>query len=383
MGWSDFKSETYLWAAGGVVVMLALVFALDFTRRRRLLDVLGHAPQLARMAASVSNARRAIKAILFVIGVALVTLALARPQVEGTSDWRQRGIDVAIVMDFSKSMLARDVYPSRVEREKLEAEALMDAFAGDRVAVIAFAGGAVKYPLTTDYEAAKILFRGLSPLDMAPGSDIGEAILTARCMLRPDITDDPDCARTGGRGHGGDPLDEAEARAERERKLEVSELGDRARAIVIFTDGEDTEGRAREEVEHAAALGIQVFVVGVGTTPGDRIPEYDRNGHEIGWKLTPDGKSYFTTKLEEGALKDLALAGGGVDHYFRDDPRRIGVEGLVKTLGSLKEGDVSKRVIRQPREAYQWLLYPGFLALLVEACLSDRRRSRRDKAVQP
>jgi Ca-activated chloride channel homolog len=365
----------YRWWALGVMVVLAIAFALDYTRRRRLLEKVGHAPQLQRMAASVSPARRGLKAVLLVLGLALVTLSLSRPQIEGQSEWRQRGIDVAIVLDYSKSMLARDVYPSRSERVKLEAEALMDAFSGDRVAVVAFAGGAIHYPLTTDYEAAKILFRGLSPLDMAPGSDIGEAILTARCMLRRDVKDDPDCARVGGRR--GPPSDEDDDDPEDEGgRTEHRELEDRARAMVIFTDGEDTEGRAQDEIRRAAELGIQVYVVGVGTKEGDQIPEYDRNGNEVGWKRSPDGKGYFRTRLDEQALKELARAAGGEDHYFRDDPRRIGVENLVKGLGRLKEGNLEARVVRKYKEAYQWLLFPAFMVLLVEACISDRRRRR-------
>jgi Ca-activated chloride channel family protein len=115
-------------------------------------------------------------------------------------------------------------------------------------------------------------------------------------------------------------------------------------------------------------------VVGVGTKEGDQIPEFDRNGNEIGWKRSPDGKSYFRTRLDEQALQDLARAAGGEDHYFRDDPRRIGVENLVKTLGRLKEGNLESRVVKSYKEAYQWLLFPAFMVLLVEACIADRRR---------
>ena len=355
------------WWALAVMVALAVAFALDYTRRRRLLERIGHVPQLMKMAASVSVGRRVLKAVLLVLGLTLLTLSLARPEIEGQSEWRQRGIDVALVLDFSKSMLARDVYPSRVERVKLEAESLMDAFAGDRVAVVPFAGGAIHYPLTTDYQAAKILFRGLSPLDMPPGSDIGEAIRTARCLLRRDVKDDPECGRRD---------EEPEARDEAERRVAEREVGDRARAIVIFTDGEDTERGGQDEVRRAAELGIQVYVVGVGTKEGDQIPEFDRNGNEIGWKRGPDGKGYFRTRLEEQALRELARAGGGEDHYYRDDPRRIGVENLTKALARLKEGDLEQRVVRNYKEAYQWLLFPAFMVLLIEACVSDRRRRR-------
>lgn len=374
MRWADFS---YVYVAAAAVVVLAIAFALDFTRRKRLLDKIGHAPQLLRMAQSASPGRRGIKAVLIVLGVALVTLTLARLQVEGESKWRQRGIDIALVMDFSKSMLARDVYPSRSERAKLEAEQLINAFGGDRVAVVAFAGATVHYPLTTDYEAAKILFRGLEPGDLGAGSDLGEAILQGRCLLRPDLTDDPDCQRIGGRGEGGDPLSEGEAAMDRQRRRETVEVGDRARALVVLTDGEDTEDRARAEVQRAAALGIQVYFVGIGTRTGGRLPEFDGEGNETGWKLTPDGKSYVTSRLEEGILKELAKAGGGEDQYYPGDPRRIGVEPLVMALGKLKVGDLHERVVKNYGEAYAWLLFPAFLLLLFEACVAERRKLAR------
>ncbi len=371
-----FADSTWLWVALVAAILLALAFALDFTRRRRLFEKMGHAPQLQRMAESLSNGRRVFKAVLLVAGVTCIALALAHPQIEGESVWRQRGIDVVVVMDFSKSMLALDTRPSRAQRARIEADGLIDQLSGDRVAVVAFAGAAVHYPLTTDYDAAKILYHGVSPLDMAPGSDLAGALVVARCLLRPDLDKDPDCQRAGGRGHGGDPLDEAEARMQRERRVEQTDLGDRARAIVLLTDGEQTEGDAMDEARKAAEVGIDVFVVGVGTPQGAPIPEYDEEGNQRGWKTEGDGQTVMS-RLDEAGLKELAKLGGGEDHYYRLHPGRVGMVPIVKALARLKEGDLQSRVQKQPQEAFQWLLFPGFLLLVAEACLSDRRRPRR------
>jgi Ca-activated chloride channel family protein len=357
MRWASF---TWLLVAGGMLVLLAFAYALDFTRRLRLMEKIGHAPQLAKMAASVSEGKRITKAILIVLGVALVAVAIAGPRFRGSPVWKERGIDVAVVLDYSKSMLARDVYPSRVERSRYVTDALLDKFAGNRVAVVAFAGGSVHYPLTTDYEAAKILYHGLSPQDLPPGSDLGDAVLSARCLLLPD-GNDPDCRelRDGDRPIHRDPM-----------------AAERARAIVVFTDGEDTEGHARAQVERAYRQGIPTYVVGVGTKAGGRIPEIGDDGEIHGWKLAQDGQSYFITRLDEEALKALAKAGGGEDHYLRDDPRRFSMDPVIKALGKLKEGDLTKRVDedRVPNEKFKWVLYPAFLLLLIEACMADRRR---------
>lgn len=354
------------WVAAAVVVVTAIAFALDATRRRRQLERLGDVPQLRAMAASVSWRKRRIKAVLTVLGLGLVALALARPQLPGSGVWRQRGIDVAIVLDLSKSMLAHDVYPSRLARAKVEAEALIGAIAGDRVAVVAFAGGAVHFPLTSDGAAAITLFDGLQPSDLPGGSDLGGALHRARCLLtdhaRPAAGAEDDCPRV--------EAEDDPAPADAEPVMP----DDRSRAIVLFTDGGDTEGQARAEVEAARKAGIAVFVVGVGTTAGDNLPELDPDGNEVGWRRSADGQSYVRSRLEEQALRELATAGGDADRFVIVDPRRMGLAPLHAALDELKEGDLATRVVREREEAYQLLLFPGFLCLLVEAVMTDRRR---------
>lgn len=366
-----FHDQRFLIGAGVLVVVLAIVYALEFTRRRHLFERLGHAPQIQRMARSVSQGRRRLKAVLFVLGLALTALALARPQTEGTKLWKQRGIDVVLALDFSKSMLAQDVYPSRVDVEKIGADKLLDKFIGDRVALVAFGGEAIHFPLTADHEAAKLLYNGLDPKNLAPGTDIGEALRTGRCLLRYDAPD-ADCAYLRAK-HGGGPVAAPEAKPDAKAAAQAIDHG---RAIVVFTDGEDTEGHAKAEVEKAAQVGIEVYFVGVGTRAGARIPEYDDQGKFTGWKIAPGSTAYISTHLDEDALKELAKAAGGEDHYFYADPRGFKVEAVVKALARLKEGNLDERVESIPSEAYQFLLFPGLMLLLIEACLGDRRRER-------
>jgi Ca-activated chloride channel homolog len=361
-----FHQKPILYLAAGVVIVLAIAYALDFTRRRRLMETVGHAGQLARMTASASSARRIAKAALTVFGVAMMALALARPQAGGERFWKPRGIDMVVVMDMSKSMLATDVAPSRIRWAAFEADELIDRFKGERVGVVAFGGEAIHYPLTSDYEAVKLLYHGLDPHDMPPGTDIGQAVLTARCLLLPNVAGDADCARVRG----------ARETLPGVRPVEPAELGDRGRAIVLFTDGEETEGQARAQVARAAELGIDVFVVGVGTPAGAQIPTFDERGNPTGPMKTRDGDQYVITRLDQHALLDLARAGGGEDHYFHADPRRFTIEDVTKALAKLKEGKPEERTEIIPSEAYPYFLFPGFLALLVEACLSERRRLR-------
>lgn len=374
----NLANPVFGWVAVATALVLTIVIAADFQRRRRSLDRIGHLPMLQQMTASLSSRRRVFKAVLWVIAVTLCMLAAARPQVPGESSWRQRGIDIAMVMDFSKSMMARDVLPSRSEATVQVAEQLIGALEADRVATVMFSGAAVHFPLTHDHQAAKLLYRGVSPLDLAPGSDLGEALRVSRCVLRPDVLQDGSCARIGGRGRGGDPLPDGSGAAEEPEPLEPApepEVADRARAIIVFTDGEDTGDTARAEVQLASSLGIHVFFVGVGTTAGELIPDYDRRGEEIGWKKHRDG-SFVRTRLAETELAELAEIAGGSGQYLTLGPKGMELESLTGQLEGLKKGDLDQRVVRSNRPVFQLLLFPAFLLLLIEACMGERRRRR-------
>ncbi len=375
-----FGNVGLAWSSAAVLVGLTLVFALEFTRRRRLLDQIGYSPMLQRMIASLSPRRRVVKAVLFTLGAAGAMIALSHPLGPGEKRGRQRGIDIAVVMDYSKSMLAKDVYPTRLERMEREVSDLTERLKSDRIAPIVFAGAAAHFPLTHDHEAARMLYGSITPADLPPGSDIGEAVLVARCLLRPDVAEGG-CARIGGRGRGGDPLGEPgwgggkapRPRAQPPRKPARVADEDRARAIVLFTDGEDTEQTGRAQVQQAVRLGIDIYIVGVGTLAGELVPEVDENGQVNGWKKTQDG-SFVTTRLDQAKLRELADLAGGEGHYFVLDSKTRGLEGLVSRLQRLKEGNLDERVLETAEEMYQWVLFPAFLLLLIEACLADRRR---------
>jgi Ca-activated chloride channel family protein len=376
-----FASIPWAIAALATLVGLTLVFALDVTRRRRQMERIGHSPMLQKMTASLSTRRRTTRAILYTLGAVGVVVAMAHPLGSGQTKWQQRGIDVALVLDYSKSMLARDVYPTRLERMELEVDELIDELKSDRIATVLFAGAAVHFPLTHDHKAAKLLWSGFTPADLPPGSDIGEAMRVARCLLRPDVMEGA-CAQVGGRGRGGDPLgpettwsDPAKTQTP---QREPDKAADRARAIVLVTDGEDTENLAGAEIQEAVRLGIDVYVVGIGTVAGELVPEVDENGKITGWKKLPDG-SFVTTRLDQAKLKELAQLAGGDGRYYVIDSKSRGLDDLTTRLKRLKEGNLDERAIKTFEERFQWVLFPAFMLLVIEACTSDRRRRGRPR----
>ena len=339
------------------------------------MERIGHTPMLQRMTASLSNRRRTLRAVLYTVGATGVVLAMAHPLGRGETKWQQRGIDIALVLDYSKSMLARDVYPTRLERMELEVDEMTDDLRSDRIATVLFAGAAIHFPLTHDHKAAKLLWSGFTPADLPPGSDVGEALRVARCLLRPDVVEGA-CARVGGRGRGGDPLGPETAWGDPQAtapRAKEEKRGDRARAIILVTDGEDTENLAGAEVQEAVRLGIDVFIVGVGTVAGELVPEIDEEGKITGWKKQPDG-SFVTTRLDQAKLKELAQLAGGDGRYYVLDSKSRGLDGLTARLKRLKEGNLDERAIKTYEERFQWVLFPAFMLLLIEACASERRR---------
>jgi Ca-activated chloride channel family protein len=370
----SFGAMWMAWIAGVSAVLLSIVYSLDITRRRRTIERVGYEPMLRRMTGSLSLRRRIFKATFMIGAVVLLIVSLARPQVRGESTWRQRGIDVAVVMDFSKSMLARDVYPSRFERMTREVDDLIDGLDADRVSTVVFGGAASHFPLTHDHSSAKLLYLGLHPRDVAPGSNLSEGFRVARCAM--GKSDDFDCERVGQDGRGWGICN---AEPEAVPSARIPQESERTRVIVIFTDGEDTEGSAKAEVEAAVEQGIEVFVVGVGTLAGELIPEFNEDGQPIGSKKADDG-SLITTKLNQSALRELAAISGKPNRYFIIDDAGFRSDALLDELKKLKKGDLDQRIVYKYREVYPWFLFPAFMLLLIEACVSDRhRRARRQE----
>ena len=207
------------------------------------------------------------------VAIAALALALARPQWPGQAvPAKQLGLDLVIALDFSRSMLAKDVYPSRLERAKREIGELLDLFAGDRVGIVAFAGETLTYPPTTDYDAVKLFWRDLNPWDMpVGGTAIGRAIRASLDQLVPL------------------------------RAKEATAGAQRGQAILLLTDGEDTDSEPLAAADEASKLGVKIFTVGVGSRSGELIPEYDDKGKVTGYVKDAEGK-YVTSRLAEDTL---------------------------------------------------------------------------------
>jgi Ca-activated chloride channel family protein len=290
----------------------------------------------------------------------LTLVALAGPQWGSrTRMLRKRGIDVVIALDFSKSMLARDVRPSRIERAKAEVVRFIQELDGDRVGIVAFAGETMEFPMTTDYAALELFFRDLGPYDMpVGGTAIGRALNSAQRLL-------DRAARRGG-APGAAP----------------EEAAQRSRIVILMTDGEDHEGDPVSVARELAEQNVRVYTVGIGSRTGEPIPTYAPDGTWTGYLRDEQGELVQTALTEENEqqLREIAEATGG--RYFAAGRGGVGIEQIRAEMRRMHQDEQRTRRITVHEDRYALLLFPAFLLVVLEGLLPDawigrwRRRRR-------
>jgi Ca-activated chloride channel family protein len=391
VSWLDgvsFATPALAYASAAVPLLVAGVFAYDRARRRQLASRLGELPVIGKLMGSASAGRRAIKATLFGTALTLIVFAAARPRIVGERDLELRGVDVAIAIDVSKSMLVDDVgdtaatreaklHPSRLLRARELAIALIEQLPGDRIGPIVFAGAASHFPLTEDRFVAEQFLQDLGPADLPAGSNLAEVFRVARCLLRPDLYDDLGCAKIGRRGHGGDPMpgDKPDPKPAPGELDTIEQHAERGKAIVVFTDGADPDDEAAREVATAHELGIAVFIVGVGTPAGGPVWDIDVAGKRTAPKHDDNGNPIISTR-EDAALRALCDAAGDPNRYLIAPPTgEVDPAPIVAGLQAVTRGIAIKHV-KDKREVYQPFLFAALMLLVIETALGTRRRQR-------
>jgi len=391
----SFATPWLLWLLIDLPVLIGALFLWDQVRRIQLTRRLGELPVLGKVLASSSPGRRVVKAIVTMFALMLITLALARPRIEGKRRVELHGLDLVLAVDVSKSMLVEDVEstqkmtekkvdPNRLERARELAGAVIEELPNDRIGPIVFAGAAAHFPLTEDQQAATRFFTDLGPNDLPPGSNIAEVFRVGRCLLRPDLYEDLGCARVGRRGHGGDPLrGESLDPPDLEKAEKVEEQGERGKAILVFTDGGDADAETVREVRACHELGIAVFLVGVGSEKGGVVYEVDQfTGKKTTTpKRTPEGNE-VVSKRDDAGMRGIAEAGGDEGRYIAaSDKGEVDKDTMrvVEALHAINRGLATKQV-KEMHELYQPYLFAGIMLLIIEAAIGTRRRRKYPEA---
>lgn len=331
MHWEHPERLIWLW----LVVGLAAFWVWAFRSRRRSFTRLIDAAVVPSLTGSVDWAARRRKAAGLTAAVVCLVLALAGPQ--WGFHWeevKRRGVDVVLALDVSKSMLAQDIKPNRLERAKLAIQELIPLLQGDRIGLVVFAGTSfLQCPLTVDYGAFMLTLADAST-DAIPrgGTALGEAIRTAL------------------------------------RAFELS--SSESRAIVLITDGEDHEGDAVAAARAAAHAGVKLFAVGIGTPEGELVPVTDEQGSRVFLK-DRQGRT-VKSRLGEALLQQLALATGG--SYVRATPTAFGLDALYRQrIATMKAKELQSGRQKRYETRFQWPLTVALIVLSVEMLMAERR----------
>lgn len=331
MEWGSPESAVWLWALPAV----ALVFLLSAWRRQRLLRRFGDPALVARLTESLDAARRFAKRLCVFAAAALIVGGLCQPHFRKKETVVERkGLDIMIAIDVSRSMLAKDIAPTRLDKAKLELSELVERLKGDRIGVVAFAGEAViQCPLTLDHGATKLFLSTVSPdLIPTPGTAIGTAIVTA-----------------------------ATAFVDQEQQY---------KALILLTDGEDHGSDPLGAVAQVKKQGLRVFTIGIGTGDGATLPAAPGSS---AIKKDVRGQPVIS-KLNEELLSTIAQETGGA--YYRSSRGSLEIDRLVQDLRKMTPKDLRKEVSVEYEESYQWLTLAAFLLLAAEMFLSERRPLR-------
>ncbi len=295
---------------------------------------------MPNLLSGLSQPRRKIRLACVIFAVVLLMIALARPQ-WGFSweETKQRGLDIVVAIDTSKSMLAEDITPNRLARAKLAALDLMQQAKSDRLGLVAFAGSAfLQCPLTIDDAAFRQSVEALD-VNIIPqgGTALAEAINTARKAFKE---------------------------------------GDNYKVLVLFTDGEDNDEGALEAAQAAAKDGLRIFTVGIGTAEGELLRLKDAKGRTD--YIRDDQGNVVKSHLNESLLQQLAGETEGGFYLPLRGAKTIDAL-YEKGLAPLPKSEQAMKLIKRYHERYHWPLAAAIALLLAEMLLPERAPSRRER----
>jgi len=331
----QFVAPQWLWFTALMLLITAMLFWVSAKARRRQLAEFADAARRDELLASHSTAKRAVKNTMLFLALLLVGIALARPQWGETEERVDRkGDDVVFLIDTSRSMLATDVTPNRLDRAKLAVLDFLHRHAGGRVGLVAFAGDAfLLCPLTLDYDAFEDSLRELDTDSvLVPGTDIASALLS-----------------------GSRAFDKSERR----------------KILVLVTDGEDLEREGINAAKDLAKDGVVVFTVGVGTPGGSLIHVQGRSG--VPAPLLDEKGLPVTSRLDEATLRTIAATTGGT--YRRLETITGGLADVASALKNPKSEPAAVFRKRLGIDRYRWPLTFAILLLVAESLLRTRRRT--------
>ncbi len=317
----------YIWAV--ILVFLAIAFFLYRQHSvQAVIDALGGKWQ-AVLVRNFQPIKQYFKFFLFMVGILCIFFALLRPQ------WskreliiQQEGRDILIALDISKSMLAQDCRPNRLEYAKKKIRLLLKQLDSERVGLLLFSGAAfVQCPLTNDYSAFHMFLDHVDVETISSGSTALDAAVQEGIHLF------------------------------------ASTPKEKNKVLLMCTDGEDFSSQLAAVKKRAEAEGIRIFTMGFGTPEGAPIPLYDDEGSQSGHQKDRYGKVVISQR-NDGILHALANDLGGI--YVPASIDGSDLEQIIKKVHMIEKARFEDKKINQMEDRYQWFLFIGLLCLLAE-----------------
>lgn len=319
-----FKDPIFLFLLLAIPVLVAVYFYSNY-RRKKNIELYGDKELMKALLPRTAKIRSRITFWLLLSALALMVFVLARPRY-GTKKETivSKGVEVIVALDISNSMMAEDISPNRLDKAKRLISRMIAQTKGNKFSLIVFAGDAfVQLPITTDHVSANMFLNQVTPaLIKRQGTNVGDAINLA-CKSFSDN----------------------------------EKIG---KAIILITDGENHEGGAEEAARLAAEQGIKVYVMGIGTAKGGRIPT-----GKAGDFLRDREGNIVVTKLNEPMAQSIAAAGNGT--YIRVDNTNSAQELIESELDKLTKDDVKSEVYTKFREQFGAIALLALIMLIADS----------------
>lgn len=329
------EDKTYFWLLIVLPVVL-LLFLGSLYWKKRMQKKFAAPELLKKLSPSRSRSKPTLKISLFLLALFCLVVALVNPK-SGTemTTVREKGVDIVFALDVSRSMLAEDIAPNRIEKAKRLITEIINNLNGDRVGIIGYAGSAFpQVPITTDYSTAKTFLQAMNT-DMV--SSQGTAIRDA-IQLATDYYND---------------------------KSKISRL------LIILSDGEDHQGGFGDAVELAAEKGIVIYTIGLGTKKGGPIP-IKKNGNLLRYLKNNQGETVIT-KQHPDVLKKIAKGTGG--EYIYGGTTSVVVSQIKTILKNAEKSAFKSKQYAEYKTQFQWFVGIALVLLLLDLLLLERKTS--------
>lgn len=327
-----FQYTEYLISLAAIPAII-LLYVLLVRWKKKAAKKIGEPSLVSQLTKGFSVKKFRVKFILFVIGFALCAFAVAGlVEPDGTQKINRKGIDLMIALDVSKSMLAQDIKPSRLERAKQVISKIIDNSPEDKIGLVVFAGRAyLQMPMTVDHEAAKMYLSSASPDDVpTQGTVISDALKMSYSAFNP-----------------------------KEKTY---------KAILLISDGEDHDDDALKVAKQMGKAGIMINTIGIGSPQGAPIMDPETNSYK-----TDDKGNTVITKLDQQELSEIAKDGNGLYQlYSTTNEVANNVKSRLSDIGNATISDSSYDAFKQ---YFQYLLGAALLILVVEFFISEKKKA--------